>query len=208
MKISGIYKIQSIIKPERFYIGSAVDVSDRWRCHLKDLRRNKHHSPKLQRHFDKYGESDLVFIIIEPCLHVFLTVREDTYLHPIKPYFNICPNAGSRLGTKGQIPWNKGKKGVYSEETLKMMREYKNCLGKHNTLGKHWNLSEQTKQKQKIAALQRKPASKETIEKCRIRMIGNQYAVGGKSKLGQRVSEEQKQKQKETWKRKKLNKIA
>jgi len=28
MKISGIYKIQSAVKPERIYIGSAVNLTD------------------------------------------------------------------------------------------------------------------------------------------------------------------------------------
>ena len=34
-RITGIYKIQSIIKPERIYIGSAVYVDKRWKEHLK-----------------------------------------------------------------------------------------------------------------------------------------------------------------------------
>jgi hypothetical protein len=37
-RITGIYKIQSIIKPERIYIGSAVYVDKRWKEHLNDLR--------------------------------------------------------------------------------------------------------------------------------------------------------------------------
>ena len=67
MKISGIYQIQSIIKPERIYVGSGINIYQRWTQHKRELRQNKHHSIKLQRHYDKYGESDLVFIIIEPC---------------------------------------------------------------------------------------------------------------------------------------------
>jgi group I intron endonuclease len=102
--ISGIYKIQSISHPERCYIGSAVDITDRWRRHLKRLDKNNHHSHKLQRHYSKYGKEDLVFSIITPC------DRED--LKPIKgiirpeqffiwaydPYFNECKTAGSVLG--------------------------------------------------------------------------------------------------------------
>jgi group I intron endonuclease len=65
MKIVGVYKIQSIIKPERIYIGSTVDMVNRWWTHLYYLRNGDHHSPKLQRHYNKYGEDDLVFEIIE-----------------------------------------------------------------------------------------------------------------------------------------------
>jgi group I intron endonuclease len=126
---SGIYKIQSISHPDRIYIGSTFNIEDRWRKHLYDLRRNKHHSPKLQQHYNKHGEADLQFIIIEPCLPEFLIVREDTYLKPL-PYFNICPKAGSCLGIKrtkeqndkrkGQNTWMLGSK--QSEETKNKKR--------------------------------------------------------------------------------------
>ena len=66
-KVSGIYKIQSIIKPERIYIGSAVNICDRWRCHLKDLKNGNHGNGKLQNHFNKYGEIDLQFSILLGC---------------------------------------------------------------------------------------------------------------------------------------------
>jgi group I intron endonuclease len=100
MKISGIYKIQSVIKPERIYIGSAVDVKQRWAVHLHTLRNNKHHSIKLQRHFNKYAESDLIFIIIEPCFPEFLIIREQYYLDNNITYFNNSKIAGSPLGVK------------------------------------------------------------------------------------------------------------
>jgi group I intron endonuclease len=100
MKLSGIYKIQSIIKPERIYIGSSVDINKRWCEHLKRLRLCKHENKKIQYHFDKYKESDLVFIILEPCLPKFLLIREQYYINVLKPYFNICKIAGSHLGCK------------------------------------------------------------------------------------------------------------
>jgi len=128
MNISSIYKIQSIIKPERCYIGSAIDVKNRWGQHRHGLRQNKHYSTKLQRHYNKYGEFDLMFSIIEPCLPEFLTIREDTYLHPL-PYFNTCKIAGSQLGFK------------HSDETKEIIRE--SSKGNINKKGSH--LSEETK---------------------------------------------------------------
>lgn len=47
-KISSIYQIQSKRKPERIYIGSAVNIKHRWGIHLSDLKLNKHHSIKTQ----------------------------------------------------------------------------------------------------------------------------------------------------------------
>ena len=100
MKISGIYQIQSKLKPDRFYIGSGVNIENRWANHLSFLKNNKHFSIKLQRHFNKYGERDLIFIIIEFCFPEFLTAREQYYINKLKPYFNNCLIAGSRLGFK------------------------------------------------------------------------------------------------------------
>jgi len=119
--VSGIYQIQSKIKPERIYIGSAMNIKDRWKVHLRDFKQRGHHSVKFKNHFNKYGESDLIFTIIEPCFSAFLLAREQYYLDTLKPYFNLCKIAGSRFGVKGQIPWNKGKKDCFSDETIQQM---------------------------------------------------------------------------------------
>jgi group I intron endonuclease len=140
MSISAIYKIQSQINPKRYYIGSAINIKTRWTTHLNLLLNGRHHSPQLQRHYDKYGIDDLVFIIIEPCFPEFLTIREQYYMNKLKPYFNCAPMAGSSLGIKrsletrqkqsklkkgNYIPWNKGRTGVYSKEILKNMSDVK-----------------------------------------------------------------------------------
>lgn len=109
MKISGIYQIQSKVKPERIYIGSAVNITDRWRRHKGDLKRGIHGSKKLQRYYDKYTKDDLIFIIIEPCLTEFLIIREQFYIDTLMPYFNSRPIADSQLGFK------------HSEETKRKM---------------------------------------------------------------------------------------
>jgi group I intron endonuclease len=97
---SGIYKIQSVVDPTRVYIGSAVDIKRRWYFHYKQLREGKHHSIKLQRHYDKYGKDDLLFTVIEFCDKKDTLIREQVYLDDLAPYFNICLVAGSSLGIK------------------------------------------------------------------------------------------------------------
>lgn len=127
VKIVGIYKIQSILKPDRIYIGSALDIKTRWRGHRFDLKNNKHHSIKLQRHYNKYGLSDLVFAIVTICDKKDLIEIEQKYIDINNPYFNCCLIAGNctnrklsddtkrkiseaNKDRKGQIPWNKGLK--------------------------------------------------------------------------------------------------
>lgn len=97
--MGGIYKIQSGIYPERLYIGSAINIKDRWRRHLSCLKRDCHSNIKLQHHYNKYGESDLQFSILLGCNKEDLIAHEQYFIDSYKPWFNICPKAGSCLGT-------------------------------------------------------------------------------------------------------------
>ena len=97
---TGIYKIQSISRPDRCYIGSAVNIRIRWNLHLNSLNNNKHHSIKLQRHFTKYGQPDLLFSILLECERFDLLKNEQIFIDSYNPYFNICKIAGSSLGLK------------------------------------------------------------------------------------------------------------
>jgi group I intron endonuclease len=119
---SGIYTIYSKLKPERFYIGSAVNLNQRKSVHFSNLSNIKHPNRILQNHFNKYGEQDLVFEILEYVKYkTKLIEREQFYIDELNPYFNICKVAGSSLGTKR------------SEEACKRNSELKkgnkNCLG-------------------------------------------------------------------------------
>lgn len=226
MKASGIYKIQSITKPERCYIGSAVDIYDRWSCHRRDLKRGIHHSRKLQRHYNKYGESDIIFTIIELCFSEFLTAREQHHINNVKPYFNICRIAGSCLGLKrsdetkqklskshkGHIPWSKGKH--LSEEhrgkikkihilnkqippSRKGISHSEETRKKISDAMKGRSLSEEVKKKIKESAKNRQKITEET----RIKLSQSHKGQFGYW-TGKHLSEETKRKISETKKRK------
>lgn len=166
MKISGIYKIQSKTKPCKVYVGSSINTKKRWLGHLYFLRKKEHPNIKLQNHYNKYGESDLDFLVIEPCFPEFLIPREQYYIDKLKPSFNICKEAGNVLGVKhsketrikiseshkGKIPWNKGKTGIYSKETRKKIGDagrgrISPMKGKHHTEETRKKLSEMNKGK-------------------------------------------------------------
>ena len=124
IKSSGIYQIESFTNGKK-YIGSAVHLSNRvFYGHLTYLRSNKHGNILLQRHFNKYGEGDLWFDILERCnkfpnestehYRQRLLSREQFYIDTLKPEFNICPVAGSSLGMK-HPPRSEESKQKYSE---------------------------------------------------------------------------------------------
>src|SRR3990167_1769446 len=138
---SGIYKIQSTVKPERVYIGSALNLSGRKSEHLSRLRKNKHHSQKLQRHYNKYGEDDLDFSVLIDCKKEHLLKFEQAFITYCEPYFNTCKIAGNTMGVKHSEETRRqmserSKRQVHTEERKNKMRDFMNS-DKNPLRGKH-----------------------------------------------------------------------
>ena len=107
----GIYKITNLIN-DKFYIGSAINFTNRWNAHVWHLRNNKHINKHLQSSWNKYGENNFKFEVIDIIENSNLLIRkEQAYMNILKPNYNICKIAGSILGIKR------------SEETKKKMSE-------------------------------------------------------------------------------------
>lgn len=138
MKVSGIYMIQSLSKPERIYVGSAANLYTRWEHHKTDLRQGKHDNIKLQRHVDKYGLDDMIFETVESGNYIdrrYLLAREQMWFGKFAfsgsdlPYFNLCPIAGCNIGvtysdeSKKRMSIAQEGKSV-SEETKEKLREF------------------------------------------------------------------------------------
>lgn len=139
----GIYKITNIING-KFYIGSSVNLNRRKSRHFEDFRKNIHSNPHFQNAYNKYGEENFIFEVIEYVEDkTMLIEREQHWLDYYKPFneigYNMVKNASSCLGVKR------------SEETRKKMSESKKGIPK----------SESTKEKM------RQPRSEETKEKMR-----------------------------------------
>lgn len=95
---SGIYKI-TCVPSAKIYIGSAVGIKTRWSLHKSQLYKESHHNIYLQRAWNKYGEGNFCFEIVELCGIPELISREQYYIDTLNPDFNICRVAGSNLGT-------------------------------------------------------------------------------------------------------------
>jgi group I intron endonuclease len=62
----GIYRILNL-NTSKSYVGSAVDIKKRWSGHLLELRKNVHHSPKLQNSWNKHGKDAFRFEVLQEC---------------------------------------------------------------------------------------------------------------------------------------------
>lgn len=97
---SGIYKIKNI-QTGKFYIGSALDFTVRFRNHRYELRTNKHANKKLQNAWNKYGERSFEFIAFFPCFPEFLLKFEQMFLDrhwDKRILYNINRYANNTLG--------------------------------------------------------------------------------------------------------------
>lgn len=117
---SGIYKILNL-KNNNFYIGSSIDLRKRFSEHRRSLNKNKHHSYYLQSAWNKYGENNFEFIILEFVSRNRLKKREQYYLDKLFPVYNMSKSATSpMLGRK------------HSEKTKRKFRKIKRPSGKNH----------------------------------------------------------------------------
>lgn len=109
MDTSGIYKITNLVNG-KIYVGRASFLKKRGWEHFRTLRLGKHHNEYLQKSFNKYGEINFIFEVIEYCEVEELIAREDYW----------CKNLQANISEKGyNIALTDEKSGFYkhSEET-------------------------------------------------------------------------------------------
>lgn len=94
MKPAGVVYLIRSSATGRVYVGSTVRAPrQRWLEHLHYLRNGTHHTPHLQRVFNKYGEHDLTFEPIESVLRDSDVLAEEQYHidHSAAPVMNSAP---------------------------------------------------------------------------------------------------------------------
>lgn len=74
----GVYKITNTVNG-KIYVGSSTNLERRRFDHYFRLRSNKNNHP-IQSDFNKYGESNLIFEILEECGHDKLRSLEGSYI--------------------------------------------------------------------------------------------------------------------------------
>ena len=101
-----VYQIRNLVN-SKVYVGSAVDFRNRISVHKQRLNSNANHNIHLQNAWNKYGELNFVFEILEYCDDALSLIASEQYWINFKNAcdkrlaYNIRPTAGySPLGTK------------------------------------------------------------------------------------------------------------
>jgi group I intron endonuclease len=206
--MSILYKIVNVVN-QKWYVGSSKHKS-RWNSHKFGLRRNKHGNPRLQNAWNKHGENNFKFVVLEEFdYRQDATSKEQLILneHVGKDHcYNVSRSAHGNGKTR--------KKG-HSEET-------KRKIGKANT-GKRLGIkdSDEARKNKSIATGKRyanmtnedlqkafghsrgKKRPKEDCEKIRAGLMGHIVSDESKEKmrqkaLGRKRSQESIENQKKT----------
>lgn len=114
----GIYSITNLINGKK-YIGQSINIENRFVRHKCELRKNRHVNRHLQASWNKYGEKNFKFNIIETCTKESLNNRENYWIN----YYNTLNN-GYNLDEGGN-----GISGYkHSKEEISKMRKSSNPL--------------------------------------------------------------------------------
>ena len=103
LSASGIYAIVNSLNG-KMYIGSAVNLRNRWKAHRSSLNRGLHHSQKLQNSWRKNGHGCFTFVVLELVDRDALINREQFWINHYKAAgpagYNVSPTAGNCLGVR------------------------------------------------------------------------------------------------------------
>jgi group I intron endonuclease len=111
---SGIYKITNIVD-NKIYIGCASNIRTRKNGHWYDLRSNYHKNSYLQNAWNKYGEVNFKFELIELCNVKLLHEKEHFWVD----YYN-CLDRTIGYNLK---PTDPNGCSIHSEETKEKLRQ-------------------------------------------------------------------------------------
>lgn len=119
-RVCGIYCIENNVNHKK-YIGQSVDIYHRWYEHTYELSRNIHHNAPLQNAWNKYGENNFSFTIIERCAAEELDEKEQYYIRIHKTHADF-DGLGYNLTTGGDGA------GILSEDARQRFREAQKAI--------------------------------------------------------------------------------
>jgi group I intron endonuclease len=170
-KKCGIYCIENLVNGKK-YIGKSIDIGFRWNGHRTKFKNKKHANPYFQNSYDKYGEENFKYSIIEICEKEELSEREIFY---IKEFNTKHPN-GYNVTDGGE--------GAAGLKRAPRTPEHSKKIGDANR-GKHHNISDEDREKMRQRMIGNKLGvgwvpSQEYRENHSKKMTGKIYASRGR----------------------------
>jgi group I intron endonuclease len=114
----GIYRIKNLINGKCYY-GSSKKIEKRLKKHKRELKINTHINCILQRAWNKYGENNFLFEVVEECDVTILLEVEQKYLD-LQPEYNI----GIKSSGGDNLTKNPNKNKIVKKMTESVKRRY------------------------------------------------------------------------------------
>ena len=116
-KISGVYKITNTVTGE-FYIGSSINVKDRWVSHKCPSTWKAHPNSRMYQDMQKYCVDKFKFEIIEETTE--LKQREQYWMNLLKPKYNNYNAKGRDIERRKRV----SKEYYQSEKGKEIQKKY------------------------------------------------------------------------------------
>lgn len=130
---SGIYQLQNLVNGKK-YVGSSCNLYARLYDHVYNMNHNHGHNAHLQAAWNKYGEINFEYSILEYCSPEIRLDREQYFIEQIKPEYNLCLNVIGNLNrivseeTRNKISQTlKAKYAAKEIKAYKQQHVWKRC---------------------------------------------------------------------------------
>jgi group I intron endonuclease len=144
--ISGIYAIICLIN-DKMYIGSANNLSERWKQHKCRLTVGDHHNKHLQNAWNKYWKHNFIFVILE---------RTNNLIEREQYWIDLTNCCNKNIGYNKRIIAESNAGYKCSEETKRKISVAQKGIPRPNTKRLNFKHSEESKLKMSISNKGRK----------------------------------------------------
>lgn len=86
---AGIYAIVNQLGVFKYVGQTKNGFRGRWQDHIRSLRKGTHFNPHLQSAWNKYGEANFKFVILEVCQICELDEKEQYWIDKLNPECNL-----------------------------------------------------------------------------------------------------------------------
>lgn len=139
-EICGIYCIENLVN-HKVYIGQSKNIIERWQHHINELRREAHGNCYLQASWNKYGEENFRFTILQKCKQEELDELESYYIALAQSCDSVYGYNLESGGTTGKRT-HESTKQKQKEASKHICGEEHHWYGRKHTEETKWKIRE------------------------------------------------------------------